>query len=141
VTTTSGGIYVVPPPLDARDQAIVDRRAAQRPQDPEPRPGDFVVHADGVALRIGHVYGARDWAAEWAVQTSTGDSRWYLAEGGHVRHGGGLNLLVPGSTLTLTEETRPGLVWIFHHDLRRAHNAVSAEITFRVYACTLPAPR
>ncbi len=120
-----------PPQLDGRDLAIILERAAALDKEHDFRVGDYVVFADDVTRRISHVYPRREWGEKWGVQTSDGGS-WYLGNG-YVSFSGSLYPSVSVKTLTLTEERRSGHIWIFHHDLWRAHNGVDAQIEFRVY--------
>ena len=128
-----------PSQLDGRDLAIILERRAVLDREHDFRVGDYVEFADGVTRRISHVY-PRDWGADWwGVQTSDSGS-WYLGNG-YVSFSGSLYSSVPGRTLTLTEERRMGRIWVFHHDVWRAHNGVDADIEFRVYVCSLEAPK
>lgn len=120
------------PGLDLLDRAIVAQRLAKFNLRLGPREGDFVAFADGVVRRISH-----DWGDSY--QTSDGGS-WYLGEG-NTSFSGSLFSSVPGDTLTETGERRKGSVWIFHHDDWRAHNGVHTSVSFRVFKCSLPAPR
>lgn len=125
-------------PLDDRDQAILAERTAALDAVEEPRVGDFVVFADGVTRRISyHWHDGAGW--DGGYQSSDGGS-YYLGTG-YVSMSGGLYTTVPKETLTLTDEKRDGSVWFFHHDHHTAHNGVDVMIPFRVYACSLPAPR
>lgn len=128
--------------LDQRDQAIIAGRIEALNRVDGPREGDWVDFADGTSRRVSHVWGA-EWDSEAGclsgVQTSSGGS-FYLGYG-RVSFSGSLYPLVPMGSLTLTGDTRPGDVWIFHHDHHTAHNGIDAEIGFRVYACDRPAPR
>lgn len=126
------------PEFDERDAALVKEREALFNTLAGPRVGDYVIFADGVTRRISHVW---DWGNpdEVSVQTSGGGS-WHLGETGHVSFSGSLHQGVKATTLTLTDEARAGLVWIFHHGYMQAHNAVDANIEFRVYRSTEKAP-
>jgi hypothetical protein len=53
---------------------------------------------------------------------------------------GSLFVSVPLGTLTRTDETRPGWVWIFHHDYHTAGGGIDTQIPFRVYRCSENAP-
>ncbi len=127
------------PQLDERDLAIIAERFLLLEREVGPRCGDHVDFADGVSRRISHVYSREQWGSEWGVQTSDGGS-WYLGEG-FVSFSGSLFPTVPGGSLTLTDVERVGSVWIFHHDRWCAFNGVDAVVPFRVYRCSLGAPR
>lgn len=126
-------------PLDERDCVIrAERIAAFDALDEWPREGDYVRFADGVERRVSFVT-PRDWAPEAdAVQTSDVGS-WYFGRG-YCSFSGGLFIGVPHRTLTLTDETKDGSVWFFHHDHRCADNGVHTTIPFRVYECSEDAP-
>jgi hypothetical protein len=126
------------PVLDERDRAIIDARAESLATVQGPRVGDWVEFADGITRRVSHVWDFDDDALS-GVQTSNGGS-FYLGEG-FVSFSGNLYQSVRPSTLTRTEETRLGRVWIFHHDWAEAHNGVDTSILFRVYKSTAKAPR
>ncbi len=119
------------PTFDTRDQEIVAERVDRYNTHEGPRVGDFVDFADGITRRISETWDG------W-VQTSDSGS-FYLGDEG-CSFSGSLYLAVPVESLTLTEEVRPGDVWIFHHDRRAAHNGVATTIGFRVYTCSQPAP-
>jgi hypothetical protein len=150
---------------DERDEALVDARMAMLDRIRGPRVGDYVRFADGTERRISYhwrsspsrkdegctcevgdaveYHGHRDHcpAEPWdgGCQTSDGGS-FYLGDG-YVSMSGSLYPCVPTSSLVLTEETKHGSVWIFHHDHACAHNGVHFEREFRVYTCDQEAPR
>jgi hypothetical protein len=117
--------------FDDRDAAIVAEREAELNKREGFRLGDWVRFADDRLRRISHIWPD-------GVQTSDGGS--YYLGNGYVSMSGSLYRTVPNESLTLTDETRPGWVWIFHHDMHVAHNGVDVQIPFRVYTCNLPAP-
>lgn len=125
--------------LDQIDRTILNDRLNKLAKIPGPRVGDYVRFADGVERRIAH-----DWAMfDGGLQTADdrfGPMTFYL-DSGFCSYSGGLRNQVPRETLTLTEETKLGSVWFFHHDIRHAHNGVDVEIPFRVYTCTEDAPQ
>lgn len=127
--------------FDERDQAILDARIALYDAIAKPRVGDYVIFADDVTRRISHVWDWDDDDPEYppVAQTSDGGS-WYLGDG-YQSFSGSLWPGVKLTTLTLTDETRRGACWFFHHDWHRAHNGVDITIPQRVYRCSLPAPR
>ena len=129
------------PNLDTQDELIIAKREARLSRAIEPRCGDYVVFADGVERRISHVYD-RSWGDQSGVQTTDGKygASFYLGDG-YVEFSGGLYPAVKMTTLELTKETKPGGIWIFHHDFHTAGWGVHSEIQFRVYNCSVNAPR
>lgn len=127
--------------LDERDQGIVERRTAWIDKmRREPGVGDWVDFADGVSRRISYVWEFED---GWKAQTSDGGS-FYLgggSNGAYVSFSGSLYSTVPTHTFDLTFERRPGRVWFFHHDSHTAGGGVDTMIDFKVWECSLPAPR
>jgi len=121
--------------LDGRDRSIIEERVAALNQRRGPRVGDFVIFADGAERRISEIWGV---PGDLRIQTSdlTGlfSGRFYLSPSG-CSFSGGLHPAIRSDTLTDTGGTRNGSVWIFHHNQRRAHNGVEAEIPFRVFRC------
>lgn len=122
--------------LDDRDRAIIADRVAEMDERPGPRVGDFVIFADGVTRRISLIWGED---SEGGHAQSSDDGSFHL-KSGYVDFSGALHGSVHLTTLTRTGETRDGRVWIFHHGVRTAHNAVDADVPFRVYRCTEAAP-
>ncbi len=128
------------PTFDARDAEIRATRLAAFDKLTGPRCGDYVHFACGTVRRVSHVWDIDP----VGVQTSAGGS-WYLGAGwtpdeAHVSFSGSLCRSVPLDSLTLTPETRDGLVWFFHHGFAERDNGVDTTIPFRVYTCNLPAP-
>lgn len=124
--------------LDDRDADMIAGFAAKLNARPGPRVGDFVRFTGGaepVLRRISYIWEVDD---DPAVQTSPGGS--YHLGDGYVSMSGGCRPPVPASTLTLTDETRPGRCWTFHHNQWRAGNAVEFTIPFRVFTCPATAP-
>lgn len=123
--------------VDERDRAIIETRMAKYDEVTTPRVGDWVDfdNGNGARQRISYVW---DWGTLGA-QTSPGGS-FYLGDCG-ASFSGSLDPLVPLESLTLTDEVRPGRVWIFHHDRHVAHNGVDVEVPFRVYRCSQVDPR
>ena len=120
--------------LDELDRQLLKSRCESLNADEEIHEGDYVRFADGVERRVSFVT-----PSEWlpdidSVQTSEGGS-WYLGDG-YCSFSGSLHLGVRRETLTLTEETKLGRVWFFHHDHARASNGVEVAIPFRVYVCS-----
>jgi hypothetical protein len=123
--------------LDEKDTALLAEYVEAFGTRHGPRVGDWVDFADGVRRRISHVW---DFKGECpGYQTSDGGS-WAFFRGG-CSFSGSLFSTVPGHSLNLTDEVRPGEVWIAHHGRLVAECGRYAEIGFRVFRCSLPAPR
>ncbi len=137
--------------LDDYDQGILHERERTFNDgftaEPGPRVGDYVRFVntpdenkgtDYTERRVSHVWRGEDGLPE-SIQTSRGGS--YYLGNGYVSMSGSLFRGVPARTLARTDEKRAAPVWFFHHDRWQAHNAVHAEILFRIYTCTEEAPR
>lgn len=120
-----------PPVLDDRDRATVAERMRAYDARTAPQEGDWVDFADGVQRRISHVWPD-------GVQTSDGGS-FHLGLYG-MSYSGALYTSVPTSSLEPTDGRRGGWAWIFHHDVRMAHNGVDCQVDCRVWRCTVAAP-
>ena len=116
---------------DPRDEQILADRITALNKIKGPRCGDYVKFTCGTIRRISHL-----WLGDSAQTSDAG--RYYLGHDG-ISFSGSLYSSVPITSLTLTTETRLGLVWFFHHDIPRAHNAVHFGAMFRVYDCSAPA--
>jgi len=117
--------------LDARDQAILTERTELFSKREVPSVGDYVIFANGITRRISY-----DWKD--AVQTSDGGS-FYLCSSGAMSFSGSLYRSIPVETLTLTDETKSGSCWFFHHNYAMAHNGVYVTVPCRVWRCSLDA--
>lgn len=126
------------PQFDDVDRDIVARRVARRENKSGPRVGDFIRFVDDVTRRISHIWGDGSDPKYDGLQTSSNGS-YHLCESGHLNFSGSLYPPVPFDSLQLTDTTRMGRAWIFHHDHWTAHNDVVVEIPCRVYVCSLPA--
>jgi len=98
-----------------------------------PKVGDWVEYPNGTQRRISYVW------YDGSIQTSDGGS-WYLGKG-YVSFSGGLYPSTPRSIIQPTIRTLPGRVWFFHHNHRRAHNAVGATIPFPIWVCDVEPTR
>jgi hypothetical protein len=125
------------PKIDDRDREIISGRAAHFDEQPGPRVGDWLIFADDEARRITVIYD--ETYAQPGVQTSR-NGRFYLGDG-YVSAGGSYDSVTPMDTIQPVHgEARPGLIWIFHHDHRAAHNGVEEMIPFRVYRTSRNTP-
>jgi len=133
--------FNVMPNLDTKDELIIAKREARLNRKNEPRCGDYVIFADEIERRISHVYD-KSWGDMSGVQTSDGrfGASFYLGDG-YVEFSGGLYPSVKMETLTLTDNRWLGDIWIFHHDVHVAHNDVHFRIPFRIYKCSVNAPK
>jgi len=120
--------------LDTLNANILAARQAKLDDATSPVCGDYVVFADGVTRRISHVW-------DDGVQTSdAGRGSWYLGDG-YVSFSGSLYHLVRTETLTRTDEQRAGRCWFFKDNWMEAHNGIDVVARFRVYSCSVAAPR
>jgi hypothetical protein len=120
--------------LDAQDQKILEDRMARREAalHPEvPAVGDWVRLPDGGMTRVAEIWQEIGIQLSWSMT-----SGFYLAEFGNLNYSGTL-LNNPSmhklEKFSLTEETRTGHVWFFHHDRHVAGNAVQAFVNLRVW--------
>jgi len=121
--------------LDERDQTIFEERQAAFMARTEPKQGDFIRFRNGTIKRIAHVWTDQEGRAESIQPTMyKGDSSFYLGEG-YMSFSGSLNSGIDASRFTRTNETMLGAAWFFHHDLARASNGVSVQVTCPVWYC------
>jgi hypothetical protein len=120
------------PEIDNTDRLIVMDRAAARDRVQGPRVGDYVHMTDGTTRRFTHHWG--DSIQTTCVGACAGGS--FYLQCGAMNFSGALDSAIPISTLEMTDETREGSCWIFHHDRWQAHNAVHTSIPCRVYRQT-----
>lgn len=122
-----------PTTLNATDTKILARKLALLEAVEGPRVGDFVVFES-------HPRRPRRVSEFWfgGAQTSDGGS-FHLGEGS-LSFSGGLAPAVPLESLTLTEHTRTGSCWFFHHDSPGAGRGITVYVPFRVYYCPLDMP-
>ncbi|MEW9530649.1 hypothetical protein [Microbispora sp. NPDC049125] len=120
--------------IDDRDRAIIAQRTkVHDAKGAAPRDGDYIVFADGITRRVSETWGGEH------IQTCDSGS-FYLGNYGLYCSSAAHYLPVSPDTLTLTEEKRPGSVWISHHDLSGAGRGVDFNVECRVYTCTENAP-
>lgn len=120
--------------LDEKDRLILsDRVALWIKSSDGPRVGDWCEMPDGTTRRFAH-----DWGKKHGIQITSKEypGSFYFTNSGHMDHSGGLEPSLPFGCLTDTFKERPAPVWFFHHDHRRAHNGVHAEVVCRVYRYT-----
>ena len=121
--------------LDNTDQELITERTALWDAKTGPRVGDYVRMLDGSLLRFTHDWGDSMQTTVGPSHPCNGDSSFYLGNG-YCEFSGSLAPGIPADTIQETTETRPGSVWIFHHGEARAHNAVYATVSCRVYQVT-----
>jgi hypothetical protein len=119
------------PEIDEQDHRIIAARMVEYDKRQGPRVGDYIVFACETARRISYVW---DFDDDPACQTTDGGS-FHLGEAG-ISYSGSLYHGVPASTLTLTNERRPGAIWIFHRGFAMRDNGVHKRVPFRVYTCS-----
>jgi hypothetical protein len=117
--------------LDDEDRAILSQRVAKWVDISDgPRVGDYCMMPDGTQRRFAH-----DWGKEHGIQVTSrfADGSFYFTEEGYMDYSGGLDPCIPHAKLvdTFTQLLAP--VWFFHHNKRRAHNGVHADVVVRVY--------
>ena len=121
--------------LDERDAAIKAEIQAGFDRRTGPRVGDFIEFANGTIERVSHVWdGMAEYGGTDGVQTSEGGS-WHVSRS-CASFSGGLNSIIPFTTLTDTGETREGSGWFWHHDIAGGNRGVPTNFTFRVYRST-----
>lgn len=117
-------------PLDEKDREILRVRQENWDKIPGARVGDYCIMPDGDKRRFTH-----DWGD--GLQTTLPksiDASFYMGAG-HIAFSGSLDSIVPRVHLIDTGETAPGVIWFFHHNESRAHNAVYAHMNCRVFNC------
>lgn len=124
----------IPDDVDARDLEIRAKRMELYERRDGPRVGDYVRFAGGTMARIS----ATDIEDDY-FQPAGSNQRFYLGNG-FIEFSGSLLRPMKRSTLVLTEETRSGSVWFFHHDFPGAGQGVDTTIPFRVYTSSEAAP-
>jgi hypothetical protein len=113
---------------DDIDEAILLERVAQRSAIPGPRVGDYCILLNSDVRRFTHHHGDR---IQTTIAGETGS--FYIAPNGTLDYSGSLDRAIPVTSLAPRTEVREGRVWWFSHNLRRAHNGVTALIPCRVY--------
>ena len=115
---------------DDKDMEILAARMEQRRQNfTKPTVGDWLRDTTGAYRQISHVWELEDGDQ---YQTTKGGS-FYLCTNGYCSYSGSLYLSEPAALVTPTTETRPALVWFFHHDYHTAHNGVTVQVSFPVF--------
>lgn len=126
--------------LDETNSKIRDERQKLLDEREGVRVGDFVRFVDGVVRRASHVWRRDDRSAEDVQTSEVSQGSYYLGKGG-CSFSGSLFNSVPATSLTRTEETKMGSVWFFRNGWVEAHNGLGTRISFRVFDCSLPAPK
>ena len=114
------------PEFDERDAAIVAARVEALNAHEGPRVGDFVHMPDGTLRRFTY-----DWDDRIQTTDPVFPSRGFYLGNGYVSYSGALDPSIPKDQLTDTGETRPGQVWVFHHDSHQRDYGVDATVDFR----------
>lgn len=113
--------------FDDIDQAILEKRMAERDLIAGPRTGDYVRFPTGEIERFSH-----DW--DDALQTSPiRAGSFYLHSHGEASFSGSLNPAIPASSLSLSDENMNGEFWFFHHGSAGADRGVRFKVPCRVY--------
>ena len=113
--------------LDDKDKAILADRQAGLDDKTNVKEGDWVRLKDGTYSRISSLN------SEYAQLCTGRSGRFYLGESGYCSYSGGLSGGVRRLSLTPSDERRPGNVWFFHHNVRKAHNGVDAVVDLPVW--------
>lgn len=112
--------------FDATDQAILDRIVAERDQIVGARTGDYVRFPTGELERFSHNWDdVLQTSPEWA-------GSYYLTSCG-ASFSGSLNPSIPRESLTLSDETKDGKFWFFHHGHAGAGRGVHFTSPCRVF--------
>jgi hypothetical protein len=119
--------------MDDYNRELATRRIIDLDAVEGPRVGDFVRYENGRMERVSHIWDFTDEDPSFVPQAQTSESGSFYLGHGYVSFSGGLNPGVKVSELRLTDEKKLGSVWMFNHDVRRAHNGVDFNIEFRVY--------
>ena len=116
--------------FDERDENLRKECVDARERIAGSRLGDFVRLPAGQVERISH-------RRDDAVQTSPVDmASFFLCRTGGAEMSGSLNPFVPRQTLALSNETRQGIFWFFHHGVVGAGRAVYFTVPCRVFDTT-----
>lgn len=116
--------------FDEIDQAHIETCVAARDAILRPRVGDFVRFPTGEVERFSH-----DWEEDFQTSPLWAGS-FYLSGCGNASFSGSLHPAIPLSSLTLTEESRDGKFWFFHHNRTGGGRGVTFSTPCRVYATT-----
>jgi hypothetical protein len=90
------------------------------------RLGDFVRLGDGHKLRVTHV---------WDDSIQTYEDGSFCVDHSNISHSGSLYSGIPKENFSLTDEVKPGLIWVFDSGFWGAYRAVHYLVPFRVYEC------
>lgn len=120
--------------FDERDQQIRDERLSVWDKIEGPRVGDWVILPDGDYRRFTHDWGD---GMQTTVRKDKGhyNASFYFGKG-YMEFSGSLDPSIKKDCLTLTDETKAGSIWFFHHGEVGAHRGVYSEVPCRVYKYT-----
>ena len=118
---------------DEKDLELLQARIDKRDKLQGPRIGDFVQMLDGTERRFTHDWGNEIQTTVGNGHTCFGDVSIYLDRDGYASFSGSLDRPIDKTGLVLTEETKPGRFWFFHHDYATAHNGVYVKAPCRVF--------
>lgn len=120
----------------ARDYDILTSRIRKLNEQEGPRIGDFVIMPDDTVLRFTYEWPDEPRAIQTTTRTTNDNPSFYMNRRGVCDYSGSLDSALPIETLEETTETRFGKIWFFANDYAKAHNAVHALVSFRVYRHT-----
>ncbi len=114
---------------DEHDRDLLTQRSDRRNQRPGMRVGDWLVLLDGTIRRIAYI-----WTEAKLVQpTDHEDTGSFYLGLGYLSMSGGLDSGLPMDDFTSTGMHRKGSCWLFHHNIREAHNGVDMELLCRLF--------
>ena len=116
--------------LDNHDEKILLEQIALWDKRRGPRVGDWCLLLDGTARRFTHDWG--DFLQTTTEPAGKFGASFYFGKG-YMEFSGGLDRAINAAEFELTEETRDGSCWFFHHGEARAYNGIQTNVPCRVY--------